>query len=414
MNNGLKIIVLALICFISNCAYVYADAARIVFISDLHACVDSKDRSLTWNENSFGRIKKIMNDDTIRPTYLIWMGDIIDFVPAEWDIAKTWVQWVANTYPKTEQYAIMGNHDYIYYDYPEILSRFNLSYKKGYRATETETNLTSVVHTGDTIIHLENAEDFIAESDLILIIEPAKINETTFHVSKVKKVNKDVHTIEIYDPSPVEFPLNTTSVRQGYTEKRGIKSFLDTFSGTQTKATKSAFTIKNTRLILISMDSYYMFGEDSKTVGISKEDFEWLEHEIKTYNKDHNIIIVSHELPESGAALGNLYDPNDTTGFNAAMRKKLMALASTYQITAWIAGHTHPDARHNSIHSIIEGTHFFLVPSLGMGKEGQALVLNINNDSLDFGYWSTDQSAFFNEKIRLPAKAALANVTSGK
>ncbi len=59
--------------------------ARVVFISDTHAVDDAKDRDLQWNINSFERIKQLFGHESVRPTHLLWLGDVIDFLPSEWD-----------------------------------------------------------------------------------------------------------------------------------------------------------------------------------------------------------------------------------------------------------------------------------------------------------------------------------------
>lgn len=98
--------------------------ARIVFISDTHAVDDAKDRDLQWNINSFERIKQVFGHESVRPTHLLWLGDIIDFLPSEWGIAKSWINWIIRNHASVKQYALMGNHDYIYYNYPEIQGKF--------------------------------------------------------------------------------------------------------------------------------------------------------------------------------------------------------------------------------------------------------------------------------------------------
>ena len=104
-------------------------------------------------------------------------------------------------------------------------------------------------------------------------------------------------------------------------------------------------------------------------------------------------------MPNSGKSLGNLHDPSDTVDFDESTRKRLAELIGKYQISTWVSGHTHPDARTDVVHSTQATTHFLLVPSLGMNPEGQVLTVELHEGakSLDFKYWSTDKHAFFGE-----------------
>jgi hypothetical protein len=128
---------------------------RVVFIADTHAVDDAKDRDLQWNINSFARIKQLFEHESVRPTHLLGLGDMIDFLPLEWDIAKSWVDWIIRNYASVKQYALMGNHDYIYYNYPEIQGKF-LTFMP-----EVESFLRTPAREGDTRLFVKDAKQFI-------------------------------------------------------------------------------------------------------------------------------------------------------------------------------------------------------------------------------------------------------------
>ena len=380
--------------------------ARVVFVSDLHAVVDGKDRDLRWNSHSSSRLKSIFGNEKTRPNYLIWLGDTIDFLPAEWDIAKSWVEWVSHNHPYVKQYAVMGNHDYLYYDYPEIQGTFNRGDRKGYMATEVESFLTHPVKRGDSKLFVKNIEGFVVGREILLIEAPDYDVSNQFHLGVVKQINTKNNSIELVAPLRNSFASKTMAVRQGFTEKRGIAYFLRTFAGTETRDTKNIFYIGNTCFLLMSMDKFFDFdGRTGKTRGIPKEDFLWLEAQLAKHHSTHNLIVVMHELPNSGRALGNLHDPNDTIDFDQNTRDRLMALITRYPIAAWISGHTHPDARSDAVDSPQAQAHFLLAPSLGMHPEGQVLTLELRSgaDRLEFQYWSTDKQLFF-RKVSVPLK----------
>lgn len=380
--------------------------ARIVFIADTHASVDSKDRSDVWGKNTFTRLQEVFSEKGVHPTHLVWVGDLMDFLPSEWNIVRNWVKWVSSTHSDVAQYAVMGNHEYIYYDYPEIQGVFNNPLRDGYRRDEVESFLAASAQPGDIQIMVKSAANFVVGSQVLLLETPPRDTSEHFYIGLVRHVDKVRGTLELAEPVPTMFLSDTTAVRQGFTEKRGIVSFLATFEGTETTSTKSVFTIGNTCFVLISMDRFFDFDDHSKrTKALSEDDFHWLEAQLAKHQPTHNIVVVSHEMPNSGSALGGLFDPTDTVDYNDETRARLMALATKYEVSAWISGHTHPDARKDVVHSLVGKTNFLLVPSFGMGAEGQALVLTPRDgsNSLDFEFWSTDQKSNFG-KISVPTR----------
>ncbi|HET7178399.1 MAG TPA: metallophosphoesterase family protein, partial [Chryseosolibacter sp.] len=358
--------------------------ARAVFIADTHAVDDAKDRDLQWNVNSFGRIKQLLAQENVRPTHLLWLGDVIDFLPSEWEIAKSWVGWIIRNHAAVKQYALMGNHDYIYYNYPEIQGKF-YSFMP-----EVESFLRSPAKEGDTRLFVEDAKQFIGGQQILLIETPDRNASNRSHIGVVKHIDPKRNSIQLVEPLTVSFAASSTAVRQGYTEARGIASFLSTFAGTETRSTNSIFFVGNTCFLLLSMNNFFSFDPHTlKTRGISEDDFHWFEEQLANYHQTHNIIVATHEMPNSGKSLGNLHDPNDAVDFDETTRKRLTELARKYEISAWVSGHTHPNARTDVVHSTQAATHFLLVPSLGMNPEGQVLMVELREGakSLDFKYW---------------------------
>jgi hypothetical protein len=366
--------------------------ARVVFISDTHAVDDAKDRDLQWNINSFGRIKQLFGHESVRPTHLLWLGDVIDFLPSEWDIAKSWVDWIIRNHASVKQYALMGNHDYMYYNYPEIQGKFLAV------MPEVESFLSTPAKEGDTRLFVKDAKQFVEGQQILLIETPDRDTSNRSHLGIVKDVDVRRNLIQLVEPLTASFAKSSTAVRQGFTEARGIASFLSTFAGTETRSTNNIFFVGNTCFLLLSMNNFFSFDPRTlKTRGISEEDFDWFEEQLAKYHRTYNIIVATHEMPTSGKSLGNLHDPNDTIDFDESTRKRLTGLISKYQISAWVSGPTHPNARTDVVHSTQATTHFLLVPSLGTNPEGQVLTVDLHEGarSLDFKYWSTDKHAFF-------------------
>jgi UDP-2,3-diacylglucosamine pyrophosphatase LpxH len=368
--------------------------ARVVFISDTHAVDDAKDRDLQWNINSFERIKQLFGHESVRPTHLLWLGDVIDFLPSEWDIAKSWVDWIIRNHASVKQYALMGNHDYIYYNYPEIQGKF-LAFMP-----EVESFLRTPAKEGDTRLFVKDAKQFIGGQQILLIETPDRDTSNRSHIGVVKEVDPRRNFIQLVEPLTASFAKSSTAVRQGFTEARGIASFLSTFAGTETRSTNNIFFVGNTCFLLLSMNNFFSFDPRTlKTRGISEDDFHWFEAQLAKYHRTYNMIVATHEMPNSGKSLGNLYDPNDTVDFDESTRKRLTELIYKYQISVWVSGHTHPDARKDVVHSTQATTHFLLVPSLGINPEGQVLTVELHEGAkyLDFKYWSTDKHAFFRQ-----------------
>lgn len=397
MKKIIKLIIglITLVCIIISIYSIkYTKTARVTFLSDTHAVVDTKDRDLNWNKNSFTRIKAIFANKNLQPSHIIWLGDIIDFMPEEWEIAKNWINWI-NSNSNVNQYAVMGNHDYLYYNYPEILGKFNAAKNNtNYLSYEIESLLNKTVYKGDTTIKVDNAKQFFIGSEILLIETPDFNTKNKFHLSIVKNIDISTNTIELYDRTPDNFEIENTSVRQGFTEKRGINYFLDAFKNTTTKSTKNIFFIGNNCFILMSMDNYFKRDLNAKNRAIPETDFKWFEDQLINYEKTHNIIVVMHELPESGKNLGNIYDPNDVIDYDSYTREKFMSLVNKYNITAWVSGHNHPDIRKNNISYKHNNTTFLVSPSLGTNAEGQVLKLELENDAklLRFEYWSIDKN----------------------
>lgn len=368
--------------------------ARVVFISDTHAVDDAKDRDVQWNINSFGRIKQLFGHDSVRPTHLLWLGDMIDFLPSEWDIAKSWVDWIIRNHASVKQYALMGNHDYVYYNYPEIQGKF-LAFMP-----EVESFLRTPAKEGDTRLFVKDAKQFVTGQQILLIETPDRDTSNRSHIGVVKDVDARRNSVRLVEPLTASFAESSTAVRQGFTEARGIASFLSTFAGTETRSTNNIFFVGNTCFLLLSMNNFFSFNPRTlKTRGISEDDFHWFEEQLAKYHRTYNIIVATHEMPNSGKSLGNLHDPNDAIDFDESTRKRLAELIGKYQISAWVSGHTHPDARTDVVHATQAMTHFLLVPSLGMNPEGQVLMVELHEgaESLDFKYWSTDKHAFFRQ-----------------
>ena len=379
--------------------------ARVVFVSDTHASVDAKNRDPRWAANSSTRLDQLFADDRTRPTHLVWLGDIIDFLPAEWDIARSWVARIQRGHPSVKQYAVMGNHDYFYYPYPAIMGKFNSSRTPGYLSTETESFLRAPVKAGDTRLLVTDARRFLPGRQILLIRTPDRDGSSPFQIRVVKAVDAAQQAVDLTEPANV-FQAGSTAVRQGFTERRGIAAFLSAFSGTETRDTKGVFLIGNTCFIRLSMDRW--FDRDTsthKSRAIPDEDLRWFETQLAKYSRTHNVVVLTHELPESGKVLGGLHDPNDATDLAQSTRDRLMALIRRYPIAAWISGHTHPNARTDAVSSTNPSASFLLVPSLGMCPEGQALVLDLHAGAtaLDFQYWSTDQHSYF-ERISVPIR----------
>lgn len=302
--------------------------------------------------------------------------------------------WIIRNHGSVKQYALMGNHDYIYYNYPEIQGNF-YSFMP-----EVESFLRSPAKEGDTRLFVEDAKQFIGDQQILLIETPDRDTSNRSHIGVVKHVDAERNAIHLVEPLTASFAESSTAVRQGYAEARGIDKFLSTFAGTETPSTNSVFFVGNTCFLLLSMNNFFSFDPRTlKTRGISEDDFHWFEEQLANYHETHNIIVATHEMPNSGKSLGNLHDPNDAVDFDETTRKRLTELTRKYKISAWVSGHTHPNARTDVVHSTQDATHFLLVPSLGMNPEGQVLMVELHEGakSLDFKYWSTDKNEFFRQ-----------------
>lgn len=386
-------------------SFFHTNKNSIIFLSDTHAVVDVKDRDLVWNTNSFNRIQSIFSNEKIKPSHIVWLGDTIDFMPEEWSIAKTWINWI-NKNTNAKQYAVMGNHDYLYYNYPEILGKFNNSKNNpNYLSYEIEARLKNTIARGDTVIKVDNAKQFIIGTELLIIETPDFNTTNKFNINSIKNINLNNNTIELNEPISDDFNIKNTAIRQGFTEKRGINYFLDAFKDTETKATKQVFFIGNNCFILMSMDNYFKRDLNAKNRAIPESDFKWFEEQLIKYEKAYNIIVVMHELPTSGKLLGNIYDPNDVIDYDNYTREKFMHLINKYNITAWVSGHNHPNIRTDNISYQYNNTTFLVSPSLGTNPESQVLRLELEDgtNELQFVYWSIDKNEII-KKILVKSK----------
>jgi hypothetical protein len=332
---------------------------------------------------------------SLSPNYLVWLGDIIDFLPAEWDIVKTWVDWVKTNYPGTEQHALMGNHDYLYYDFPDVYDKF-----LDILPNEIETHLRAQAVRGQKILTVKNTDAFIVGKSVIVIQTPDYDTSNKYFVSHIAAIDSAANTITLRDELNHTFMPNTTAVRQGYSNARGIKKFLATFSGTKTTSTKHVFTVGNTVFIMLSMDNFYSGQsiKDKYINTISPEDLDWLERTTAKYHQTHNVIICTHIAPDKGSEIGGLHDWGSPTLsiFSPEIKNRFRLIAANYKVAAWVMGHAHPNARKDTVSGkntdIWGSTTFLLCPSLGMGSEGQIISVDFANGGtiLDFKYWSTD------------------------
>lgn len=404
MKKIIKII-LVLILFIcitlSIYSFTHIKKYSVIFLSDTHAVVDAKDRDLNWNKNSFDRIKAIFSNENLKPTHIVWLGDIIDFMPEEWEIAKTWINWI-NKNSNAKQHAVMGNHDYLYYNYPEILGKFNgAKNNPNYLSYEIEGLLINTAFKGDSKIKVNNAKQFLIGREILLIETPDFNTQNKYHLSTVKNIDLVTNSIELNDSISDTFEVKNTAIRQGFTEQKGINYFLNAFKNTETKSTKNVFFIGNNCFILMSMDSYFKRDLNSKNRAIPETDFKWFEDQLIKYENTHNIVVVMHELPESGKVLGNIHDPNDVIDYDIYTREKFMHLINKYNVVAWVSGHNHPDVRTNKISHKLNKTTFFISPSLGTNTEGQVLKVELVNGSksLRFEYWSIDKNEMIKQVL---------------
>lgn len=388
-----------IICIIfSIYSFTSSKNARIVFLSDTHAVVDSKDRDINWNKNTFTRIKSILSNQNLKPTHIVWLGDIIDFMPEEWEIVKIWIDFISEN-SNAIQYAVMGNHDYNYYDYPEAFYKFYTSKNNSYYlGNSIEDHLISNINVGDISFKVNDAGKFLIGYNIIIIEKPGSNTQNNYIVGTVKSIDVNNNIINLEKPITRNFSNNDTTVRQGLTESIGINYFLNTFKNTKTQNTKDVFYVEKNCFILMSMDNFFNRDIEGKSRAISESDFIWFEKQLMSCSNKYNIIVVMHELPQSGNLLGGIYDPNDVIDYDEYTRKKFKQLINKFHITAWVSGHNHPDVRNGIVNSIINygnsTTNFFISPSLGTNSEGQVLVLDIDNDSklLNFRYWSIDKN----------------------
>lgn len=384
--------------------------SRVAFLSDAHAVVDAKDRNIQWNENTKTRIRSLFFSEKLRPDHIIWLGDMIDFLPAEWRIVETWVNWIESNY-KVNQYGLMGNHDYVYYNYPEIQGRFNRGLNNRLVVNgEIESNLSRSSSAGDKKLYVNNASDFLVNREVILIQTPDFDDKNKFQIGVIGAINKKENSITLKSPVENSFSKNTTAVRQGFSERRGISSFKKAFSKTKSKDTKSVFYIGNTVFILLSMDAWFSQNLESKGQLITASDMVFLERQLQKHQKTHNIVVVMHELPDDGASLGGMHDPNKVIEFDRPTRKKLRSLVKRYEVAAWVSGHTHPNARTDVVNHHDGTTTFILSPSVGTNTEGQILILDLvqGEKKLRFQYWSVDKGDLIKE-ITAPVKHVIAH-----
>lgn len=316
---------------------------RIVFFSDAHAVVDGKDRDVRWGTNTQNRIKSVLSEQALLPSTVVWLGDMIDFLPAEWEIVQTWIDLIGE-HKNINQYGVMGNHDYLYYNYPEILGKFNRSLNnKNYLDREIESNLSSMASAGDVVLQVENVSEFLVGRELLLIEVPDFDHNNKYWYGVVQEVKEREKQIVLQNPLTRDFAAKSTAVRQGFAEQKGIASFLKVFNSTKSQASKSVFFVGNTCFILLSMDRYFKRDLSARGPLIAEEDMLFLERNLQTYQDTHNTIIVMHELPDRGANLGGLFDPADATEFDDVTRSWLRSMVKKYRSTAWVAGHTHPN-----------------------------------------------------------------------
>lgn len=381
---------------------------RVMFVSDTHASVDATDRNPQWGTNTFSRLQS--GFASLSPDYLVWGGDLIDFLPAEWNEVKTWVDWVKTNHPNVEQHAVMGNHDYMYYDY---CATGSCAVWLAPQAQEIETYLTATGSAGATAITVKSTDGFIVGQSVIVIETPDYNTTNNYKLTTVAAINSAT-SMTLTDALNVTYAANTTAVRQGQANARGISKFLETFAGTTTKDTKHVFTVGNTAFILLSTDNYF---SSTRTDGfldaISTEDLDWLEKNVAAYHLTHNVIILTHILPDVGSEI-NVYDWSPTISyFSPEIKNRFRQIASNYNVVAWVMGHAHPDARTQTVNGQNTArwgnTTFIELPSTGVGAEGQLVTIDFTSgaSTIDFKYWSTNTSAYF-KTVAVPAQYAIS------
>src|SRR5690606_25042846 len=135
-------------------------------------------------------------------------GDMIDFLPAEWILVESWINWIDSNY-EVSQYGVMGNHDYLYYNYPEIQGRFNRRLNNElYVSREIEQHLVRPAAVGDKKLYVRHAADFLNGREVLLIQGPDFDGQNQFHIDVIDTIDEKDNSITLKHAVQNDFSRN--------------------------------------------------------------------------------------------------------------------------------------------------------------------------------------------------------------
>ena len=322
---------------------------RILFLADTHYCDDpARNPGLTWTANSNKNITAALK---LRPGQVHWLGDTMDFNLSEYGHVRAMVTLAKKTVPDVHIHALMGNHEYAYYKWPEIMDGFPDDLPR-----EVQCTLSKPAFKGqDTIRVDEDVSGVVTGHKLLMVGCPEDAFPPRFDIMTVKGADAKGKTITFTGPLAHDYSIGDFA-RQGWSNSRAINHFRAAFAGTNAfdsttpVSTKYSYRTGNTLFIFLGTDQYHPQSAVNPELycgPLSQADLNWLEDVIADNHNTCNIIMQTHINPAPGSDIGTADWHDSLCQYEPGVQARFKSICRKYRVPLWMFGHVHANWRRN-------------------------------------------------------------------
>ena len=336
------------------------DRYRVACIADTHFCHDAARRS------AYGMgVKSAQNitaTATREPDAWHHLGDIIDYLPSEWNEAEDYLDGL-------NLYACLGTHDYDLYKYPEVSGPSGMADDLW---AEVALTLASGVTAGNDTITVNEAVTGVVEGHTALLISDPEADgytpQSNFEVLTVSSVNVGAKTITFTGNLTNSYDAGD-HFRQGWSNQRGIDYMTTALSNTpMSGGTRKFYTVGNLLFVFLGIDRWHP-DELSRNLWAAN-DLQWLESVVAAGDAaNYNIFVHTHMSPSAETGTYD-WEPSIVywPDYVQAWFKRMCA---DYTVALWSNGHAHTSQLEaDGLTSLTNGvsgwgdTYFWSVPAL--------------------------------------------------
>lgn len=369
----------------SNTPVASRTTQRIILYFDTHYKLDPERLTAPYDIKTYNETcnKTLIASLSLHPNQAHFIGDIIDYNVAEWDLVKPTINEIKKKFPDIQIYGLMGNHDFLYYKY------------RSFDNANFPSDLKDEVALKVAAPILPNMSTVSVEGDASLVIANHKMAIISKRVETGFPYNFDIVTAQRINKNTIKFTppvLHNYSIgdyiRQGWSDTRAIGYFRNAFSNTETHKLTSPSNANyytragNMLFIFISLNHFHPLSQ----IGWMKmwpDEVEWFKELLEDNYKTCNIIVYTHEPPGADADIG--YPPRYNNWSKESVHQ-FQSICREYHIPLWISGHIHynwRDASRIYRPTAYGNTTILIGPALLLNNpnEGEFLTIDIEDKS---------------------------------